>query len=135
MGLNRKKNSNRLKMFSESVISNISKYTLVTRGLYTGLSAKATFPATFPQEDCNRQIASINEEKCCLVICAQIRSSAHYAVSKGEKNWPQCAPGFGVRVTGARLAERVSVLEPGTHTHTHTAVSLSWASVHNTRPG
>lgn len=82
-----------------------------------GLAGKATFPAAVLQEDYNRQIASVNEEKCYLVICAQILSSAHSAASKGQKNWPRCAPGFGVRATGARLAERASVLEPSTHAH------------------
>lgn len=68
-----------------------------------GLAAKPTFLVVALQEDCDMQIASINEEKGCLVICAQILSSECSAVSKNKRTGLDVLQDLGLEWQRANL--------------------------------
>ena len=77
---------------------------VVTHGLYKDLAARTCLPHS---GSCGR-LLHVNHQ----CSCRQVGESDNdadavlFAISKERKNWLQCAPGFGVRVTKSKLAER-----------------------------
>lgn len=92
-------------MFSVSVISNISTWMWLHMVFIRISQPEPASLTVVLVGDCYMLTTSVHADGLSGESDKDV-DAVLFAISKERKNWLQCAPGFGVRVTKSKLAER-----------------------------